>query len=219
MSLKDMIMKKAALKIIDSLGYTVTKKSAWDNISDFVPEASAAENAMMDTALKYSMGNKARMWSLLQSVKHVHANKIEGDIVECGVWAGGNIILSALACSALGEKRTHWAYDTYTGMSAPTDVDVNAVDNKAAQKKWENSNQGELNSWCLSTIEQVTQNVQRELGTMDNIKFIKGMVENTLADPKNIPEKISILRLDTDFYESTKMELEVLYPRLQLGGC
>ena len=47
---------------------------------------------------------------------------------------------------------------------------------------------------------------------------IKGIVEKTLLEPKNLPDKISILRLDTDFYESTKIELEILYPKLSEGG-
>ena len=49
-------------------------------------------------------------------------------------------------------------------------------------------------------------------------QLIKGIVEKTLLEPKNLPEKISILRLDTDFYESTKIELEILYPKLVSGG-
>ena len=52
----------------------------------------------------------------------------------------------------------------------------------------------------------------------NNLVFVKGKVEQTLEDEKNIPKKISLLRLDTDFYESTKKEMEILYPRLQNKG-
>ena len=53
---------------------------------------------------------------------------------------------------------------------------------------------------------------------MKNIILIQGMVENTLLNKDNIPDQISLLRLDTDFYESTKIELEILFPKLVPGG-
>ena len=49
-------------------------------------------------------------------------------------------------------------------------------------------------------------------------QFVKGKVENTLLKEENLPKKISFLRLDTDFYESTKKELEILFPRLEKKG-
>ena len=52
----------------------------------------------------------------------------------------------------------------------------------------------------------------------DNFKFIEGDILKTLLNKSNVPDKISVLRLDTDWYESTKIELEVLYPKLQKGG-
>ena len=51
-----------------------------------------------------------------------------------------------------------------------------------------------------------------------NVKLIQGDVAETLLESKNLPEKIAILRLDTDWYESTRIELERLYPLLEPGG-
>ena len=63
----------------------------------------------------------------------------------------------------------------------------------------------------------VKKNILR-YSNINNIKFIEGEVEKTLLYEENLPKKISILRLDTDFYSSTKKELEILYPRLVSGG-
>ena len=73
------------------------------------------------------------------------------------------------------------------------------------------------NSWAYCSLEEINKNIN-ETVPKHNIKLIKGIVEKTLLEPKNLPDKISILRLDTDFYESTKIELEILYTKLVPGG-
>ena len=74
------------------------------------------------------------------------------------------------------------------------------------------------NKWMNAPLEMVKKNILKYLNEIDHIKFIKGDVRETLTIKKNLPEKISLLRLDTDFYESTKKELEILYPKLVRGG-
>ena len=61
-------------------------------------------------------------------------------------------------------------------------------------------------------------NFEREHLAGDDVVFRQGDVADTLADASTLPEKISLLRLDTDWYESTKIELETLYPRLAKRG-
>ena len=211
-------MAELFFKVAYKLGYRISKVSVWDNVHDFIPEASDDELKTIKSAMKYSMCSMVRMWSLMQAVKHIYQHNIEGDIVECGVWKGGNIILASLSCNKLDLQKTFWAYDTYKGMSKPVDIDVDTIRNKVAKTKWKKTNKGDYNFWCYSSFNEVEENFKRELPDISNIKMIKGMVEETLDDPQNVPDKISILRLDTDFYESTKKELEVLYPRLQPGG-
>jgi hypothetical protein len=74
-----------------------------------------------------------------------------------------------------------------------------------------------MSDWCYSSHDEVIKNIS-ENTKIDNIFLIKGNVEQTLLEEKNLPEKISILRLDTDWYASTKIELEVLYNKLVKGG-
>ena len=70
----------------------------------------------------------------------------------------------------------------------------------------------------MCSLEDVKENILENCSSLKNIKFVKGKVENTLDDLDNLPQKISVLRLDTDWYKSTKKELEVLYDRVSSGG-
>jgi len=73
--------------------------------------------------------------------------------------------------------------------------------------------------WCYSTLDEVKKNIFKFYPDYnESFKFIEGKVETTLKNSKNLPDQISLLRLDTDFYESTKIELETLYPKLSSGG-
>ena len=78
---------------------------------------------------------------------------------------------------------------------------------------------------CLSIVTQIYKKLKKNIidsssarDPLKNLNFIEGKVEDTLKLPKNLPDKISILRLDTDWYESTKAELEILYPKLSKNG-
>ena len=67
-------------------------------------------------------------------------------------------------------------------------------------------------------MENVKKNFQANTRKNNNLICIKGKVEDTLKIKNNLPNKISLLRLDTDWYESTKIELEKLWPRVVPGG-
>lgn len=168
------------------------------------------------------MTSRSRQWALIQSIEWIASNDIEGDIVECGVWKGGNLILCGLMLKNLNISRLIWGYDTFTGMSEPTEHDYSVYSRKLAnfslvKSKWLENRKVQRNDWNYAAREEVADNFSREVGT-DNLKLISGKVEDTLLLEDNIPEKISILRLDTDWYESTKMELEILFPRLEKAG-
>ena len=74
----------------------------------------------------------------------------------------------------------------------------------------------DTSTWCYSPIEDVKKNVLSTGYPERNVHFIKGKVEDSI--PGHIPEKIALLRLDTDWYESTKHEMTHLFPRLVQGG-
>jgi O-methyltransferase len=165
---------------------------------------------------KFTMTSVERMYALYQAVTYLKRAAIPGDFVECGVWRGGSSMLAALTLLELKDStRTLYLYDTFEGMSRPTEKDV-SYKGHAASGRWEERRHGEGSAWCEASIEDVRANMSKTGYPGDRLRFIKGKVEDTV--PSVIPDKNSLLRLDTDWYESTRHEFEHLYPRLEVGG-
>ena len=178
-------------------------------------EVNNYEKKLINKCLQYSMTNFERMWSLIQSFHHVRQESLVGDFVECGVWKGGNIILLKKLIEKFNMKKNIYGFDTFEGMVEPSFYDVN-YNNKSAKKMFDEHKKNEI-GFAMCSLDDVKRNIKKNTKT-DNIFLIKGKVEDTLKNKKKLPKKISILRLDTDFYESTKIELEILFPRLVKGG-
>jgi hypothetical protein len=144
-------------------------------------------------------------------------NDLDGAFVECGVWKGGSSMAMALTLNKLGaEKRDIYLYDTFSGMSVPGDVDISIRGEAARQTFSETRTSDGGSDWCLSPLEEVKQNLFSTGYEQEKFHFIKGKVEETI--PESIPKEIALLRLDTDWYESTKHELIHLFPLLQPNG-
>jgi hypothetical protein len=157
------------------------------------------------------MTSVERITELYNSLEYIRTNNIDGDIVECGVWKGGNIIgiIEYLKYHNILDKSV-WLYDTFEGMTSPEEIDVD-LDNKKASDI--------LNSvLCYSSLTEVKQNLSKSEFNNERLKFIVGDVSETLLIESNKPNKISLLRLDTDWYKSTKDELIHLYPILVNDG-
>jgi O-methyltransferase len=183
-----------------------------NNLDYFPIEKNNFEKKIIKNALNYSMTNPVRMSCLLDAFKYVVKNKIKGDFVECGVWKGGNLILLQNLIekySVIGRKI--YAYDTFSGMSKFGKIDYNNNSVHASVLLKENKD-----TLCYSSLEDVKSNFYSNTKFNKNLITIVGRVEDTLK--KKLPKKISILRLDTDYYSSTKIELEKLWPRLTKGG-
>ncbi len=163
-----------------------------------------------------TMTSVERMYALYKAVEYVVDAGIPGDFVECGVWRGGSVMLMAATLLAKGvtDRKIH-LYDTFEGMAAPTAEDLD-LDGKHADDLLAAAPDREELIWCLAPLDQVKANLAEIGYPAENYSFIKGKVEDTL--PGTIPGQIAILRLDTDWYASTKHELEHLYPRLIQGG-
>ena len=164
-----------------------------------------------------STSTDERLFATIMACRHVVEQNIAGDFVECGVWRGGNSIIAADVFKNLCSEKTVWLFDTFAGMTDPTDADVNYL-GESAHRKFQERGRDAHNGWCYSPIEEVSANFARAGLLHERIKFVKGDVAQTLSQSESLPEKISVLRLDTDWYESTKVELEMLYPRLSPGG-
>jgi O-methyltransferase len=168
---------------------------------------------------KLSMTSDERMFTTMMACKYVVELGIEGDFVECGVWRGGNALLAAAMFKIYAAPRKVYLFDTFEGMTQPTDFDRRASTGESALRKYLGSQRKSHNSWCYASLDDVKSNFQKAGLLDDNIVFVKGDVVSTLAVADNVPARISVLRLDTDWYESSKAELEALYPRLSIGGA
>jgi O-methyltransferase len=211
-----MFMKKLVLKTIEKFGYSLQKV---DNQTNSFPDIIETEFWEIYNFCKpYTMTSVERMYGLYSSVNYILSKGIEGDFVECGVWRGGCAMLVAKMLSNRNLfNRKIFLYDTFEGMSQPTDSDL-SINGEEANSLFETivNEKGE-STWCLADLDDVRNNLKITNFPDSNLVFVKGKVEDTL--PSNVPEgKIAILRLDTDWYESTKHELNILFPMLSENG-
>jgi len=172
-----------------------------------------ADDELIAAAAPYTKSGPERLAAMIEALRRIDRGTIAGDIGECGVWRGGNIVLAR----KLSPARVCWLYDTFTGMTLPEDIDVTRSGKRAIDSYLGKKKPG--GKWSAVTVEEVRANLQ-ETGTLDDsrLRFVRGAVETTLRDAGNLPDRIALLRLDTDWHASTKIELEVLYPLLQPGG-
>jgi O-methyltransferase len=209
-----MNLKKIFKKIASLLGFEITRLRVETYYSPDVPIA------FVETYKKvrpYTMTSPERIFSLCEAVTYLQKNKIEGDVVECGVWKGGSMMAVALTLLSLGDvSRDLYLFDTFEGMSAPTDDDVD-IAGLSAKNLLQNSDKAKDESvWCHAALDGVKDVIESTGYPSDKTHFVKGMVEETI--PHFSPNKIALLRLDTDWYASTKHELEHLFPSLSKGG-
>jgi len=165
---------------------------------------------------QFTMTSTERMYAMYKATEYVSKFNVEGDVVECGVWKGGSSMVGAMKLVQMNDTgRKIYLYDTYEGMSEPTEKDVGSS-GKPARDKWEKNKQENGNEWCYASLDEVRKNILSTGYPEEKLVFVKGKVEDTI--PGQIPEKISILRLDTDWYESTYHELAHLFPLLSRTG-
>jgi hypothetical protein len=180
------------------------------------------ERELIARVRPYSMTSAERLIGTIDAVDYVVDRGIEGALVECGVWRGGSVLAMILRLQRLGVRdRDVYLYDTFEGMTAPAEVDTSAFD-EPALLTWSRARTAGSTAWGY-LFEPETfglHHVQALLaGTgypSERIHFIEGRVEHTL--PGTAPAKIALLRLDTDWYESTRHELVHLYPNVAPGG-
>lgn len=203
-------------RIASRLGLTVSRTSSLQN--RLPVEATDADRATIEAVRPFTMTSNERVWSLLRAVDYVVTQPVAGDFVECGVWRGGSVMTMARRLRELNAAdRPLWLYDTYEGMTAPTDADVAADSGITAQELLDTTAAGDGNNvWCVAGIDDVRTNVLSTGYPAGLVNFVVGDVAQTLY--QSVPDQIALLRLDTDWYESTRVGLEVLYPRVAIGG-
>lgn len=181
--------------------------------SDLYRDVTEEEWAIINRCQPFTMTSIDRLVASIRSVDHINTHQIPGDLVECGVWKGGSAMAMAMTLVRRGDtSRQVYLYDTFTGMTPPEkeDQDFNGT---TAEKLLV---QDPDNYRCEASMEEVSANMSNTGYPASQINLIKGPVEETI--PSIIPEKIALLRLDTDWLASTRHEMIHLFPRLVQGG-
>lgn len=205
-------LQRAAEKVFGlKVSRTATNQAA--QIADLSPEIRDAIQA----ARPFTMTSVERLAALCMAVEHVIRNGVPGAFVECGVWRGGSSMAAALTYRQLGRQDTDfYLFDTFEGMSEPGKEDVDATTGKAASELMDNSNRDTSAVWAYAPLDLVRRNMATTGYPAGRVHYVQGKVEDTI--PGEAPTTIAILRLDTDWYESTRHELVHLFPRLSRNG-
>jgi O-methyltransferase len=181
-------------------------------------EATESDRAIITEVQPFTMTSPQRVWSLLEAVRYVETEGIPGDFAECGVWRGGSVMAMARKLVALGkDDRRIWLYDTFAGMTQPSEHDVDAASGKPAAALMADTPVGDGNNvWALASRSDVEANLRLTGYPSERFSLVAGDVAQTLKE--FVPQQLALLRLDTDWYESTRVSLEILYPKLAVGG-
>jgi O-methyltransferase len=155
-----------------------------------------------ERARLYSMVHVGGFYNAFRAMQYIAANKLRGDIVECGCFLGGMTAFLALLRNEFNLENAVLAFDSFSGFPIGS---VDAFLGKPVGGP-------QYNNFKSAVIE----NIKAAVGSMHRIDLIEGYVENTIPESKL--DKIALLRLDTDHYESTRIELSHLYPKLISGG-
>jgi O-methyltransferase len=154
-----------------------------------------------------SMVGLKRMQNIQDCIAAIEEEGIPGDLIETGVWRGGSCIFMRGNLKAWGDtNRTVWVADSFEGLPAPNERDFPADVGQVFHEQH-----------GLSVGEQVVRHNFERYGLLDSqVVFLKGWFKDTL--PTAPIDKLALIRLDGDMYESTIQALEALYPKLEPGG-
>src|SRR5262245_50717541 len=200
------LVKGLLEKLLGRYGYEIRPQDRFKNVG-----FDAATMKIIEQIRPFTQTSSERIFALKNAIEYVIKNDIAGDIVECGVWKGGSMMGAALTLLNLGVKRRLYLFDTFAGVTTPAAVDRDLFGRPAIQAFKEG-----LLEFNNVPLEEVRANLRSTGYDESLITCVKGPVEETLPD--NAPETIAILRLDTDWYESTRHELQHLFPRVSDGG-
>jgi O-methyltransferase len=167
----------------------------------------------------YTMTSVERLYALYKSVEYIVSANIPGDFAEAGVWRGGSCMLIAETLLALGDRsRRIFLFDTFEGHPRPdAEKDVDLWGNRAIDEWRRTVGEDKQGNWANISVDEVRANLTQTGYPEDKLVFVKGLLEDTAADVRSV-DKLSLLRLDTDWHASTKAALDHLYPRLTSGG-
>lgn len=210
------MLKRAVNHFFNYLGYAILPKQ--ESEYHYTPDIDQEFRKIYEQCKPYTRCGLPSAFSLYQAVKYVIQEKIPGALVECGVLRGGCSMIAALTAISLNDtKRKIYLYDTFKGMSEPSSLFDHSIDGRRnALQEWKSRQKGTHNEWCYAPLDEVMKRLEGTGYPKNQLVFVEGKVEETLS--RTMPDEVAVLRLDTDWYESTAQEMKCLYPRLSTGG-
>lgn len=210
-------MKALVQSMLGQFGLRLIRTGTPPQSFDPYADLPRGDRATIAAVSQFTMTSPERLAALIAATRYVVERRIPGDIVECGVWRGGSMMAVALTLLTLGEThRRLILYDTFEGMPAPSQADTDVLGRSASKLLRAERRRTGATIWAYATIDDVRQNLLSTGYPIEQIVFVTGKVEETI--PAALPEQIALLRLDTDWYESTLHEMRHLYPRLSPWG-
>lgn len=203
-------LRNRILRVLAKAGYGIRRTYGRDVSPQMIE--------IVERVRPYTMTSSRSVIGLCEAVRYIVKSGVDGDFVECGVWRGGSVMAEALELLALGAAdRELYLFDTFAGMPMPSELDQSlTISDAPPLARWQRDLRADHNEWAYVPLEAVRANVLSTGYPPERVHLVKGPVETTI--PSQAPDAIALLRLDTDWYSSTKHELEHLYPRLVPGG-
>ena len=213
------LAKSLIRKVLATFGYNLVRTPSISSVPAVLTEPTDDPlfADLLNKVTPYTMTSPERVKALREAVRYITRAKIEGAIVECGVWRGGSMMAVAETLLELDDvSRPLYLFDTFEGMTSPTDEDLRFDDVPATSLLEEADRQDPASYWCAVGLDEVRSNMGLTEYPQEKIAYVLGKVEETIPD--DAPDRIALLRLDTDWYESTWHELVHLIPRLSPGA-
>ena len=176
----------------------LTRKVSWD-------EQARADGRDWPVGAETMIGMR-RLDNLEHCVRDVMENDVPGDLMETGVWRGGASIFMRAVLKAFDDPRSVWLADSFQGLPRPDSITYPADEGDSLWRRTK----------LAVSVDQVKANFARYGLLDDQVHFLIGWFSETL--PTAPVERLAVLRLDGDLYESTIVALRALYPKVSPGG-
>ena len=215
------LLQRFAAFIQRAPGDTQNRECAAPDVSTSL---STVDAELLERVRPYTLTSPARLVANMDATAYVVRRGIPGALVECGVWRGGSVLAMISVLQRLGvNDREIYLYDTFEGMTRPSELDKSSFEpERSALTTWTRDERQGRRPWDwafrseIFNLDHVRDLLHSTGYPPDLLQFVVGPVEETL--PSRVPDDVALLRLDTDWYESTRHELLHLYPRLSEGG-
>ena len=203
-------LRSAGARALRRFGYELHRSESTSHA-----DLTADHRALFARVSPYTQTSLERVAALADAVQYVVRRGIPGDFVECGVWRGGSSMAIALTLLRLGvSDRRLWMYDTFGSMPPAGEHDRDYAGRPMGAGALDQVNNSTYTAGL--TLSEVRAAMGSTGYPPEHVTYVEGLVEETIA--RSAPERVALLRLDTDWYESTHHELVELFPRLERGG-